>query len=125
MNSLCINYFFILLSLTECRLFHLKNISSREVTSIAATSLGEQQAFSIVHCSLVCMNTKGCISTLYKEEICLLLKERLYGQNHRILEKEGAVMSQLDVSVLSESRNLISLESMEKRIFGRYSELQR
>ena len=101
MNSLCMNYFIVLLSLTECRLFHLKNISSRDVTSIAVTSLGEQQALSIVHCTLVCIKTKGCMSTLYKDEICMLLKRRLHGQYQRVLEKEGAVMSQLDVSTLS------------------------
>lgn len=98
MHSRYFKFMFALLASAECRVYHLKYISNRDVTSITRTSLRQHQAFSVVGCMLICINTKGCINTLFNNDMCSLLRRRHQGQSHRVVENEGPVMTHLDVS---------------------------
>ena len=100
MNSQYFKFLFALIALAECRIFHVNNISEMDLRSNAATSIGQQQAWSVVHCTLICMNTNGCWSSIFKGNRCFLLRERRHRQSQHMADNGGAVVTQLDVSFL-------------------------
>ena len=100
MNIRCFKFLFVLIALAECRIFHVNNISEIDLRSSVANAIGQQQAWSVVHCTLICMNTNGCWSSVFKDNRCILLRKRRHRQSQHLADHGGAIVTQLDVSFL-------------------------
>ena len=88
-----------LMSLTKGYLYQLSYPQhNTEGPEAGTVPLKTSKAFSVVHCNLICINTNGCISTMYKDDYCTLLKKNHYGeQQTRQLKTRGAIISQIEV----------------------------
>ena len=104
--------FITFISLAKGYLYQLSYPQHNTEIETGTVPLQTSKAFSVVHCNLICINTNRCISTMYKDDYCTLLKKNHYGkQQTRQLKTRGAIISQIEVcrefsDIFSPSRHL-------------------